>query len=305
MKDGGNAPIRNSISFDLEHWYSATLVADTVENPVDRIEKSTDIVLDMLRSHDVKATFFVLGTVADEHRNLVQRVADEGHEVASHGYSHTPLFDLSPDEFESELVRSATAIERAVGSSPEGFRAPNFSVTRQTEWAFDVLESEGYRYDSSVFPTRTPMYGVSGAPLRPYRVSRSDPFRESATSEDEDGLIEYPLAVTDTPLRIPIAGGFYLRVGPTRLFEWGIRHLNRRGIPANLYFHPWEFNSDVRVDSLSPHKRFVSFRGIETLKQKVERLLTRFDFGTVSDSLEADASFESPGRSNEYQSQTQ
>ncbi|WP_224447655.1 polysaccharide deacetylase family protein [Haloprofundus salilacus] len=288
----------NILSFDVEHWHSATLLDGTVDSPVDRIETSTQIVLDVLRRYDVRATFFIVGKVAEQYPELVSRIADEGHEIASHGHTHTPLFDLSPDTFERELTMSSDAIQEACGHRPVGFRAPNFSVTRKTEWAFEVLESSDYRYDSSVFPMRTPMYGVSNAPLRPYHVPGNDPFRSyhvpgnapfrpPLSAMPATDLVEYPLAVTDTPARLPVAGGFYARLLPIRLIEWGIRGLNRRGIPATIYFHPWEFNPAVRTPEPSLPKRFVSFHGIEGTAAKLERLLRTFEFGTIRDELDA------------------
>lgn len=286
----------NALSFDLEHWHSATLVRDAVDDPVDRVEESVEVVLDLLDRHDVRATFFVVGEVAATHPELVDRVRSQGHEIGSHGHTHTPLFDLSPREFEAELDRAAAAIERATGVEPRGFRAPNFSVTRETAWAFGVLDAKGYRYDSSVFPAATWMYGVSDAPVAAYAVASDDPFRAGAARSGSDSLVEFPLSVVDASVRlpavgtasvrVPVAGGFYVRVLPERALRWAIRRCNRRGRPANLYFHPWEFNPDVRVDSLPAHRRFVSFHGIEGLERKLDTLLSDFEFTTVGRVLE-------------------
>ncbi|MFC7047037.1 polysaccharide deacetylase family protein [Halobacteriaceae archaeon GCM10025711] len=286
------ASVRNALGFDLEHWHSATLLDDAVDDPVDRVEDSVAIVLDLLRRYDVHATFFVVGELADEYPDLVRRIAAEGHELASHGHTHTPLFDLTPDEFRDELRRSAAAIRRATGVEPDGFRAPNFSVTPQTEWAFPILQSRGFRYDSSVFPVETPMYGVSGAPTFPYRVCLDEPFRTTTRDEEPTELVEVPVSVVGSRLRLPIAGGFYARVLPASVLEYGIERLNRQGTPANLYFHPWEFNPAVRVDTPSIHRRFVSFHGIERTERKLERLLASFPFGTVRDALQADGAGE-------------
>lgn len=283
MSEQDAASTTNAVSFDVEHWHSATLVSDAVDDPADRIEESVEVVLEVLRRHDVTATFFVVGEVAAEYPEVVGRIADDGHELGSHGHTHTPLFELTPDSFERELDRAAAAIERACGVEPVGFRAPNFSVTRGTAWALSSLESKGYRYDSSVFPVRTPMYGVSGAPIRPYDLAIEDPFRVPPAGRSGEGLVEVPLAVLGDRVRLPIAGGFYGRVTPARLHEHCIRRLNRHGVPATLYYHPWEFNPAVRVDSPSLPKRFVSFVGIERAARKLDRLLAAFDFGTVRD----------------------
>lgn len=281
-------PVTNAISFDLEHWHSATLLADEVDDPVDHVRDSVSIVLDLLRRYDVRATFFTVGELAEEYPDLVRRIADADHEIASHGHTHTPVFDLTPESFEAELRLSARAIEDATGVEPLGFRAPNFSITRETRWAFRLLESSNYRYDSSVFPVKTPMYGVSGAPTRPYDVALTDPFRPSPSSVVQGDLVECPLSVADTRLPIPIAGGFYARVLPVSVLERGVSWLNGRGIPANLYFHPWEFNPNVRIDCSIP-KRFVSFTGIEGTEEKLAQLFTSFDFGTIRSMLETES----------------
>lgn len=286
------SPPSNAITFDLEHWHSATLLQSEIDDPTDHLEESVDIVLDLLREHGVKATFFVVGEVAEEYPDVVRAVRDDGHEIGSHGHTHTPLFELTRDEFETELRRSTAAIERACGVEPVGFRAPNFSVTRRTEWAFDVLESNGYRFDSSVFPVGTPMYGVSGGPIRPYRVPSSGPFDPTTDRTDEGSLVEFPLSVLGKNVRLPIAGGFYARVLPMQILKWGIERVNRKGLPANLYFHPWEFNPSVQIDSQSFYKRFISFHGIEKTREKLDSLLLAFNFKTMGSVLEEEGLFD-------------
>jgi peptidoglycan-N-acetylglucosamine deacetylase len=275
----------NVISFDLEHWYTATLLRDEVDDPIDRIETSVEIVLDVLDEHETAATFFVVGDVAREYPGLIERVADAGHEIASHGQTHTPLFELTPEAFTEELDASADAIETAIGRRPTGFRAPNFSVTPRTRWAFDALLETGYRYDSSVFPVKTPMYGVNGAPVSPYWVDRRRPFID-ASPTDADDLFELPLAVFHPRVRIPTAGGFYGRILPRWLLSRGISNLNRRGIPATIYFHPWEFNPEVRVDGVPAHKRFISFHGLDRAREKLGELLAAHEFTTCKRVME-------------------
>ncbi len=279
-----SSTVTNVLSFDLEHWYTATLIRDEVSAPTDRLEESVRVVRELLSAHDTRATFFVVGEVATEYPDVIRELAADGHEIATHGHTHTPLFDLTPNEFESELSDSADAIADAIGSRPVGFRAPNFSVTPKTQWAFDVLSESDLQYDSSVFPVRTPMYGVSSAPVRPYCVDSREPFSAGAYTGSD--LVEFPLATFHPVLRIPTAGGFYARLQPTWLLKRGIRNLNRRGIPATLYFHPWEFNSEIATTEVSAHKRFISFRGSDTLGEKLEALLAAFEFGTVERVIE-------------------
>jgi polysaccharide deacetylase family protein (PEP-CTERM system associated) len=271
--------VTNVLSFDVEHWYSATLLRDAVTDPVERIDESVGIVLDLLADHDVTATFFVVGEIAREQPDLVARIAAEGHEIGSHGHTHRPLFELTREQFAAELDRSSVAIRDATGTPPVGFRAPNFSVTPRTQWAIAVLDRAGFLYDSSVFPVRTPMYGVAGVPVQPSLLDPNAPFE----NRSENGtLVELPLAVFHPRFRLPVAGGFYARLLPTWLLKRGIHTLNARGLPATIYFHPWEFNSAVATTAVPAHKRFVSFHGNERLKAKLETLLDTFVFTTAN-----------------------
>ncbi|WP_122089268.1 polysaccharide deacetylase family protein [Halalkalicoccus subterraneus] len=275
----------NVLSFDLEHWHSATLLTDELTDAKDRIETSVEIVLDILAEHETTATFFVVGEIAREYPALITRIADDGHEIASHGHTHTPLFELTQASFTEELDASAEAIESVTGHRPLGFRAPNFSVTPRTQWAFDALLETGYRYDSSVFPVKTPMYGVGNAPVHPYWVDRNSPFEDSR-SVTADDLLEFPPAVFHPRFRVPVAGGFYGRILPTWVISRGIRNLNRRGIPATLYFHPWEFNPDVQTAEPTFHKRFISFHNLDQTRETLETLLSSHEFGTCHQLLE-------------------
>ncbi|WP_330631017.1 polysaccharide deacetylase family protein [Halocatena halophila] len=269
----------NVLSFDVEHWYSATLVRDSVSDPTDHLTESVESVLSILADYDVQATFFVVGQVAERYPELIARIDRAGHEIGSHGHTHQPLFDLSKASFREEIAASTAAIRTATGTQPIGFRAPNFSVTPKTRWAIEVLNEAGYRYDSSVFPVRTPMYGVNGVPLEPYRLDPARPFEQGTVNSP---LVELPLAVAHPKLRVPIAGGFYARLLPRRLLVAGIRRLNARGIPATLYFHPWEFNPAVTTDEPGLHKRFVSFHGIDGLSATLRTLLETFSFTTAA-----------------------
>jgi len=278
----GCETVTNVLSFDLEHWHSATLISEHVTTPEDRIEESVERVLDILDASGVTATFFTVGTVAREYPGLIGRIANDGHEVASHGDTHTPLSDLDREAFEADLERSSDAIERATGVRPKGFRAPNFSLEPATAWAAEILKNAGFAYDASIFPVRTPMYGVGGAPVRPYRFRPEHPFTSHDGELSTDAcLVEFPAAVFHPWFRLPVAGGFYGRVLPRQLLEAGVRTLNRQGIPATLYFHPWEFNPDIAPTGLPWHKRVVSFYGTESLGKKLRALLASFAFDTA------------------------
>lgn len=279
----------NALSFDLEHWFSATLLREETTDPVVHIERSTEIVLELLDRYDTTATFYTVGEVAEAYPDLIAQIAAEGHEIGSHGHTHRPLFELTPDLFDEELQRSGDAIEAAVGDRPRGFRAPNFSVTPRTSWAFEALVDANFTYDTSVFPVRTPMYGVRNAPLKPYKVDLATPFQNGGPPQPNT-FTEAPLAVFHPRVRLPIAGGFYARLLPVHLVKQGIRTLNARNIPATLYFHPWEFNPAVanELSDIPPHTRFISSHGIDTLAAKLEHLLKAFEFKPVENLIRSE-----------------
>lgn len=284
----------NAVSFDLEHWHSATLLRPELADPVDHVTESVRTVLRLLERHGIRATFFVVGELASEYPELIARIAEAGHELGSHGHTHTPLTELSPESFERELAASVDAIRAAAGVRPAGFRAPNFSVGAGTDWAFDVLEANGFRYDSSVFPVKTPMYGVNGAPVAPYPIRSEAPFDPPDRPTDGDDLVEFPLTVTHPTLRVPVAGGFYARFTPLAVLERCLEAVNGRGRPANLYFHPWELNPAVKTDEPSLYRRVVSFYGIERLQAKLDRLFDSFEFAPVAEVLDENVPTFSP-----------
>lgn len=288
MSERSTAPPTNALSFDVEHWHDAALLRDAVADPVDHVVDSVSRVLSLLDRYDVSATFFVVGELAREYPDLVARIHDASHELGSHGDVHRSISTFDPADFRRHLERSAAAIEDASGVRPIGFRAPNFSIDRETAWATDVLAASEYRYDSSVFPAETPMYGVADGPRRPYAVCPTHPFRAPSRrpSGALDGawppsLVEVPVAVAGERLPVPIAGGFYARALPLPVLRWGIRWLNDRGLPATLYFHPWEFNPAVETAAPRLDRRLVSFYGIDSLERKLAGLLASFPFGPI------------------------
>lgn len=285
--DGG---VPNALGFDLEHWYTATMVREAVENPADHLEESVTIVLDLLAEYDTRATFFVVGEIAESHPELLRRIDAAGHELGSHSHRHVPVFDLTPEEFRAEVQQSREAIREATGVEVAGYRAPNFSVNRRNKWVFDVLARTGYRYDSSVFPARTPMYGDSSAPTDPYRVVRSDPFRRPREDETPSDLIEFPPTVLDPGVRLPLAGGFYARLLPERVLTRAVAALDRRDRVVNFYLHPWELNPNVPRVDLPAHERFVTYHGVDGMASKLATLLDRFDWAPLAEVLGLDES---------------
>ena len=171
--------IRNALTIDLEYWYSPELVRGfVVGNKDDLIMEMTKPMLGILDEFGVSATFFVLGEVAKKHPELVEEVYERGHEIGSHAYSHKTLYELGKDKFENEINLSVQLLQHIIKEKPIGFRAPSFSVNNSTRWAFDVLEKHGFKYDSSIFPIKTKLYGVPNAPLHIYKPSADDVAKE-------------------------------------------------------------------------------------------------------------------------------
>ena len=273
---------RKALSIDLEHWYSNEfLLKHLPEDPESQITEATDSILELLRKYDTKATFFVLGTVAEKYPDYVRSIAEEGHEICSHAYSHTPLYRLGRDGFEEELRISTRLLRSITGEQPLGFRAPSFSVNQSTSWVFELLEKYGYRYDSSVFPVTTNLYGVPRAPLVPYR-----PDREDIARDDPDGkIIEVPLAVLKAFVRVPVAGGFYFRVLPGWFIDYSISKIAEVRSMV-FYIHPWETYRDTPRLKVPLLTRIEAYFGIDSSLQKFERILSRHRFEPIRNILD-------------------
>ncbi len=264
----------NALTIDLEDWYqgltSTGQQTDRWPTYQDRVVEDTDRLLDILDQAAAKATFFVLGYVADQFPGLVRRVADAGHEIGLHGYHHRQVFQFTPQEFRAEILKGRAAVEAAGGRRVIGYRAPIFSINGKTLWALEILRDLGFQYDSSVFATRNMLYGFPDAPRFPYH-----PF-------DDDGLIEFPLS-TVRMLRVnwPAAGGFYLRLLPYPIFRTCIRHINREGHAAILYLHPWEIDPDQPRPDPTLRERFTHYYNLKRTAAKLEALLKDFRFGPL------------------------
>jgi peptidoglycan-N-acetylglucosamine deacetylase len=279
------SPEAFSLTFDIEDWFHPELVRAHVakDDPRTVVREGTHLILDALRRHRARSTFFVLGDVARRHPDLVRRIVDEGHELASHGDSHTSLWRLDRESFRGELRAFRQAVRDALGDDPVvGFRAPTFSLDRTTAWGLDVLREEGFTYDSSIFPMRVKLYGVAGAPLGIYRPAADDLARHDPAAP----LVEFPVAVHDLlGLRIPVAGGFYLRAVPPFVFEGALAAVLRRR-PASLFLHPWECAPDVPRVSLGAVDAFITYHNLPAVLHRLERLLARHRCEPMIDILE-------------------
>ncbi|MEO5617189.1 MAG: polysaccharide deacetylase family protein [Candidatus Eisenbacteria bacterium] len=275
-----------AFSFDIEDWHHSQLLpANTVKpGPSGSVVRAgTERILEQLRRHGVRSTFFVLGEVIRDHPDLVRRMVAEGHEIGCHGMHHQPLWLSNREAFRDELREFRALVREQLGDVPvTGFRAPTFSIDRRTAWALEVLSEEGFAYDSSIFPARVKMYGVPEAPVGIYRPSRADLSRHDPAGP----LVEFPVAIARWgPIRLPVGGGFYLRALPFGLFRWSLDHILRTR-PFALYLHPRETHPEEKRLPLDPVDGFISYVNLHTVVEKLERLYPRYRWVPMREILE-------------------
>jgi polysaccharide deacetylase family protein (PEP-CTERM system associated) len=264
------------LSFDVEEHHrieaahGLSISPGLGEHYRTRLVHTTSWLLDTLARLKLRATFFVVGEVAEHSPALVRAIHHAGHEVASHGWAHHSVQRLTPGTFREDLRRSKDALEQVTGAKVIGFRAPTFSIVRQTAWAIDVLVEEGFLYDSSIYPVRHDRYGISRAPRAPFLAQ--GPHRE---------ILEIPPAtlrlVTNN---LPVGGGGYFRLLPLALLARAIRQIHRDCRPplAMLYFHPWEFDPQQEQLPLKRLSRFRTYVGIRQNPVRLLSLLARYRF---------------------------
>jgi len=272
----------NALSFDVEEYFHAEAFGRVVRREQwpgleSRVVASTKLVLDILERSGTAATFFVLGWVAERHPALIRDIHARGHEVACHGYGHDMITRLSPSEFAEDVRRAKAILEDTVGGSVIGYRAPTFSVVRETLWSLQILAETGFQYDSSIFPIVHDRYGIPDATRFPHRVA----VRPGVE------IAEFPLStVGGFGWRVPVAGGGYFRILPYAATCRAIRHVNNReGQPAIVYLHPWEL--DLGQPRL-PAGRLTRFRhtvNTRTTEAKLQRVISDFRFSPVCDVL--------------------
>jgi len=268
--------MRNGLSVDVEEWFQVgafeRVIAKADWDGLDsRVAYNTGKVLDLFGETGVKATFFTLGWVAERNPALIRRIADEGHEVASHGWDHDRVFTMTADAFRADLKRARIALEDASGQRVTGYRAPSFSIDQRTPWAHQVLAEEGYAYSSSVAPLVHDHYGWADAPKYAYRpVAGSD-------------LIELPITLADVAGRKITTGGGFFRLFPAAITDHAVVRANRdEHRPAVFYFHPWEVDPDQPRIARAPLKsRLRHYSRLGAMAGKLRRLVGRHDWGRV------------------------
>lgn len=266
----------NVLTIDVEDWYMDIDVKHWGDYE-DRVVGNTERVLNLLAAANTRATFFIVGYVAEHFPELVEDIKARGHEIATHGYRHKRITELSPSEFEEDLLRSIAVLEEITGDKVLGHRAREFTIMEKTSWAIDILKRNGLRYDSSIFPVRTHLYGVADAPRFPYHISSSDIKLDAV----EDDFLEVPSAVYRIPVirkNIPVAGGFYLRFFPYWFIKHAIKKINKQNQPAICYLHPWELDpAPPRINALA----WYNYWGLCSTEAKFRSLLRDFRFTSV------------------------
>jgi len=268
----------NVLSVDVEDYYQVSAFESVVRfeewgRRESRVEWNTHRVLDLLDEYDVKATFFVLGWVAERNPTLVRIISKRGHEVASHGYAHQLVYTQTPEAFREETRRAKKITEDIIGQPIIGYRAASYSITAESLWALDILAEEGFQYDSSIFPIRHDRYGIPG----------HERFLHVLNGNGHLSIAEIPLStVRIAALNIPIAGGGYLRLLPYSMTHLALLYLNRlEGQPAIVYFHPWEIDPDQpRIDA-SRTTRFRHYTNLGRMEKKIRKLLANFAFAPI------------------------
>lgn len=273
------SPIANALTVDFEDWYQGLEIPlaqwDGLE---DRIRESGRRILSILAEARVRGTFFVLGAVAERHPELVREIVTGGHEVATHGWSHTLVYKMAPETFRSELAASIRLLEDLTGQRIVGHRAPFFSITRQSLWALDILGELGIRYDSSVYPVLNYRYGIEDAPRWPYRVGGPYP------------LTEFPITTWRVLGRnLPVAGGAYFRIYPYALTRTAFRSLNREGRACVFYIHPWELDPGHPRIPVPRRIALTHYANLGATEHRLRRLLRDFHFAPMREILGVDA----------------
>ena len=267
--------ITNALTIDVEDYFQVSAFAPYIarsewDSKECRVERNVGRILEMLDHAEVKATFFTLGWIAERYPQLIRRIVQEGHELASHGYGHERASDQDWDSFFTDVNLAKILLEDLTGVEVRGYRAPSFSIGEDNQWAFDCLAKAGYRYSSSIYPIAHDHYGMPDSPRFAYEV--------------RPGLLEIPI----TTLRLlgrnfPSSGGGYFRLLPYALTRWMLRRVNQGdGQAAIFYFHPWEIDVDQpRVEGIGAKTRFRHYVNIDRVQTRLGQLLGDFKWGRM------------------------
>lgn len=271
----------NILSFDIEEWFHPEIFngmfpQSSWDKLEPRVEKNTEIILNFLNRKRLRATFFFVGWVAEKYPQLVQAVAQEGHEIGSHSYAHSMITKMTPESFREDLKRSLDVLNSLSNHSVIGFRAPTFSITKETLWAIPILFEEGIRYDSSVFPIYHDRYGIPDAPREPYQIYKNG----------DEGVWEYPMTTVQFGnFNLPVGGGGYFRLYPFSLTQYLMKKCIREGRNLIFYAHPWEFDLGLPRVKMGVLKSLRHYTGIKKFLDRLDRLTDLFPFTSFREVL--------------------
>ena len=269
---------KNIMSVDLEDFF-CDLPFESWSKYESRVLKNTNKILDLFEKYQIKATFFTLGYIAEKFPDLIKKIDNKGHEIASHSYAHLDIRKTTEKDFENDIVKSIEILEKIIGKRVLGFRAPYFSIDKKSFWAMKIL-SKYFKYDSSIFPVKTPLYGIRNAPRNIYKPNLTNPSIEDVESE----LIEIPLATDRIPIigNIPIAGGFHLRFLPYFYIKYGLNKINNSNNSFIFYIHPKDLDPEMpKINEYAWHYYY----NLTGATKKFERILKDFEFCSVKDFL--------------------
>jgi len=264
----------NAISVDLEEWFHGLLPdQDYLSGFERRLHIGTEKLLKLFREYEIKATFFVLGDVAKQSPDLIIKIANEGHEIGSHCMHHKFIYRQSPSEFHRHLRSSIDILTSIINKPIKSFRAPIFSITKDSFWALEILQNEGIKYDSSIFPVHNPRYGIPNSSRTPYEIL--------------PGLWEWPVSTLPSPIgNIPFGGGFYLRFWPMRFINFALKINDKRKDPILLYIHPWELDPDhPYFKSKSFFNNYRHYYHLDKTMMKFRQIIKSRKFTTLAEGI--------------------
>ncbi|MDB4223192.1 DUF3473 domain-containing protein [Granulosicoccus sp.] len=273
----------NAMTVDVEDYFQVSALEPYISrkswnNYAGRVEANTDRILELFDNHDVKATFFTLGWVAEHYPDLVKRIVAQGHDLASHGWDHRRVTTLTRDEFSADIAKSKKILEDVSSTEVNGYRAPSYSFTLKNAWAHDALHEQGYQYSSSIAPIKHDLYGIPSAP------------RFSHTCAN-DKILELPITTTRIMNKnYPCGGGGWFRLYPYAVSKWAINRVNAKDNEAAIfYFHPWEIDpNQPRIEGLKPAAKFRHYQNLGQMERKIIRLLRDYSWRTIPEVYAAD-----------------
>ena len=274
--------MKNVFTIDTEDWYHANFESNLFSNDnnvISTVEGNVERYLELFSVNNVKATFFVLGCIVEQHPEMVKHIAREGHEIASHGYAHELVYKQTPADFKEDVHKSKVLLEDVIGQPVIGYRAPSWSITEESLWSLDILEELGFKYNSGIFPTKNFLYGIQNAPRGPHTAS--------IYGKSDLQIITIPPGTRRIgKINIPFSGGAYFRLLPEYIIERFTDYVNdREKMPVIFYLHPREIDPGQPRLKLKPKDYIIHYYGLNKCEKKLKKVLQKYSFITMRDLL--------------------